>query len=238
MLLYYIRHGDPIYNPDSLTPQGQLQAAALAKRFGLYGLDKVYSSDSTRAKMTAEPTCRLLGLTPEELPWINEARAWENLCVFYEDGRRQYAFEDPDTRALFASHEVASLGYDWGTHPAFKDTPFPATLKAIQADTDAFLSSLGYDRDPDRHAYIPTRHNDQRVAVFAHQAMGLAFLSCVLDLPYPLFCTRFDMGHSGMTVIEFVPQNGVVIPRTLQLANDSHLYREGLPTNYQNRLRF
>ena len=41
-----------------------------------------------------------------------------------------------------------------------------------------------------------------------------------------------------MTVIEFREQDGVVIPRVLQLANDSHLYREGLPTKYQNRLYF
>ena len=31
MLLYIVRHGDPIYNPDSLTPKGHLQAKALAK---------------------------------------------------------------------------------------------------------------------------------------------------------------------------------------------------------------
>ena len=33
MLLFIVRHGDPIYNPDSLTPKGHLQAQALAKRF-------------------------------------------------------------------------------------------------------------------------------------------------------------------------------------------------------------
>ena len=32
MLLYIVRHGDPIYNPDSLTERGKLQAAALGKR--------------------------------------------------------------------------------------------------------------------------------------------------------------------------------------------------------------
>ena len=56
MILYYIRHGDPIYNPDSLTPKGQKQAEALAKRFGLYGLDRIFTSDSTRAVQTAKPT--------------------------------------------------------------------------------------------------------------------------------------------------------------------------------------
>ena len=47
MLLFYIRHGDPIYNPDSLTPLGHEQAKALAKRLLLCHVDKVYSSPST-----------------------------------------------------------------------------------------------------------------------------------------------------------------------------------------------
>ncbi len=238
MLFFYIRHGDPIYNPDSLTPRGHRQAQALAKRLSLYGLDEIYTSDSTRAKMTAQPTCEMLNITPTELPWTNENRPWERLCVFDERGVREYVFEDPATRALFASHEVASLGYDWGKHEAFVDTTYPDCIEEIRRDSDAFLETLGYRRDPERHAYIPVNHTDKRVALFAHQAFGLAFLSCVLDIPYPQFCTRFDMGHTGMTVIEFKPQDGIVIPRVLSLANDSHLYREGLPTRYQNRLYF
>jgi hypothetical protein len=47
------------------------------------------------------------------------------------------------------------------------------------------------------------------------------------------------MGHSGVTVIEFAPdEGGIVSPTVLTLSNDSHLYRDGLPTNYQNRIRF
>lgn len=41
MILYYIRHGDPIYVPDSLTPLGVEQANALAKRFQVLGLDEI-----------------------------------------------------------------------------------------------------------------------------------------------------------------------------------------------------
>ena len=41
MLLFIVRHGDPIYNPDSLTPKGHLQAQALAKRFAVNGLDEI-----------------------------------------------------------------------------------------------------------------------------------------------------------------------------------------------------
>ncbi|MBR5135350.1 MAG: histidine phosphatase family protein [Clostridia bacterium] len=236
MIFYYIRHGDPIYNPDSLTPRGQLQAEAVAKRFGVHGLDRVFSSDSNRAVMTAKPTCELLNLPLTQLPWCNENRPWERMCVFYEDGRREYVFEDPASRILFASDEFVRLGYDWGTHDTFKDTTIPACLEEIRRDSDEFFASLGYRRDPEKHAYIPENPTDERIALFAHQAFGMAFLSCVLDIPYPQFCTRFDMGHTGVTAIEFREQNGLVIPRVLQLSNDSHLYREGLPTRYQNRV--
>lgn len=62
MLLYIIRHGDPIYAPDSLTPKGHLQAAALAKRLAVHGLDKIFASPLVRAQQTAKPTLRAAGL--------------------------------------------------------------------------------------------------------------------------------------------------------------------------------
>mgnify|MGYP002514795605 CR=1 FL=1 len=60
MLFYYIRHGDPIYDPDSLTSLGERQAEAIAKRLAIYGLDRIYASSSNRAILTAKPTCELL----------------------------------------------------------------------------------------------------------------------------------------------------------------------------------
>ena len=62
MLLYIIRHGDPIYETDSLTERGRAQAEAVAKRLAASGIDRVFSSPMGRARQTAEPTCRLLGL--------------------------------------------------------------------------------------------------------------------------------------------------------------------------------
>lgn len=50
MLLYYIRHGDPIYNPDSLTGLGHKQSEALSKRLADSGIEAVYCSPSNRAR--------------------------------------------------------------------------------------------------------------------------------------------------------------------------------------------
>ena len=52
------------------------------------------------------------------------------------------------------------------------------------------------------------------------------------------FTTHFDMTHTGVTVIEFAENYGVLTPRVLSYDNDSHIYREGLPTRFQNKFYF
>ncbi len=49
MRLYLIRHADPDYENDKLTPAGELEAAALARRLAAYHLDAIYSSPMPRA---------------------------------------------------------------------------------------------------------------------------------------------------------------------------------------------
>ena len=79
MLLYIIRHGEPIYDPDTLTPLGKEQAEALGKRLSVHGFDKIYSSPNGRARETAEPTCKALGAKAEILPWASEDLLWRDL---------------------------------------------------------------------------------------------------------------------------------------------------------------
>jgi hypothetical protein len=43
-----------------------------------------------------------------------------------------------------------------------------------------------------------------------------------------------DIGLTGMTVIEFADRGGYAIPKVLTYSNDSHVYKEGLPTKYNN----
>lgn len=238
MLLFYLRHGDPIYDPDSLTPLGHRQAEALGRRLARYGLDRIYASSSTRAQLTAKPTCEMLKLDMNILDWTNEGYAWQQLATDVGDGRRKWAFQQDKYIEKFLSAEVRALGEDWPKHPAFAGTLLGEGIARIKRETYAFLAELGYVYDEEAGMYRTEGGNDERVALFAHQGFGLAFLSCVMGIPYPEFCTHFDMTHSGMTVIEFSPKPGLTAPRILQLSNDSHIYADGLPTNYNNELRF
>lgn len=239
MIFYYIRHGDPIYNPDSLTPLGIRQAEALSKRLALYGIDKIYSSTSNRAIMTAEPTCELLRKKPELLDFANEGHAWRELTFEKEDGNgKTWLFQNRRISELFNSKEIRDLGDRWYDYPEFKKYDYEKGINRIYTESDAFFESLGYEHIRYTGKYRVKRSNNQKVALFAHQGFGLAFLSCMLDIPYPMFCTHFDICHSGLTVIEFSENEGYSIPKILTLSSDSHLYREGLPTLYNHRLYF
>ena len=136
------------------------------------------------------------------------------------------------------SPEVRVMGREWYTHPAFADTRFEEGMRRIRRECDEFMLSLGYRHDYERAGYVVEQPSQERVALFAHHGFGVAFLSCLLDIPYPDMSVRFDIGHSSMTVINFEGSEGLIFPKVLQLSNDSHLWREGLPTKYHNKIYF
>jgi len=243
MLLYYIRHGDPIYNPDSLTPLGHAQAQAISRRLCTHGVDKIYSSSSNRAYLTAKPTADLLKKEITTLDWCHEDLAGRDFGMKYEDGRRFWCYFHPKTMELFVSDEIRALGKNWYEHPAFladcyQESNFKEGVLRVRKETDALLLSLGYRYVPERNGYLAERPNEERVALFAHEGFGMIFLSTVLGIPYPEFCTHFGLSHTGMCVIEFENHDGLIIPRMLQHSNDSHLYAERLPLKYGNRIYF
>ena len=239
MLLFLIRHGDPIYDPDSLTPLGEQQAEAVAKRLAAYGLDEIYVSTSNRAIMTARPTCELLGMEATRVEFANEGRTWEGLSIDRGDGsRRTWLFYDRRSVELFTTPEMRALGDRWYDHPEMKPFGFEKGLTRLYDETDEFLAGLGYEHIRYTGRYNPVAPSEKRVALFAHQGFGIGFLSCMLDIPYPAFCTHFDICHSGMTVINFRTWDGFAVPKVLTLSSDAHLYREGLPTLYNNEVTF
>lgn len=234
MLLYYIRHGDPIYNPDSLTPLGHKQAEALSKRFATHGFDEIYVSSSNRAILTAKPTCEILGKEATVLDWCNEHYAAKYFFVDNDNGGKSWVFHQQKYREKFASKEIVDLGDKWYEHPDFADKNFKEGIDNTKKAALDFLSQLGFTYDEQKGMYKSSEQGNKRIALFAHQGMGLLLLSIISLIPYPTFCTRFDITHTGVTVIEFPETDGYVLPKILTLSNDSHIYREGLETKYHN----
>ncbi len=237
MLLFYIRHGDPIYDPDSLTTLGMRQSEAIAKRLALYGIDEIYSSTSNRAVMTAIPTSRILKKDITKLDFCNEAHLWDFLTITDSKGKKRWCYQDDDTLKLFFSDEIYYLRNSWYEHPIFEKYNFKDGCENLKKSCDEFLLSLGFSKNGDG-TYKVIKPNDKRVALFAHEGFGMFFLSNLLNIPYPIFCSRFGLNHSGMTVINFDEKKEVTTPYLLTLSNDSHLYKEGITTKYNNEFLF
>lgn len=238
MLFFYLRHGDPIYDPDSLTYLGEKQAEALSKRLALYGIDKIYASTSNRALQTAQPTANILKKTITPLDFANEGHAWNDFTVKNDDGSVTWLFHSEKTKKLFAESSMFELGFDWYRHKELEQYDYKKGVDRIYDESDKFLLSLGYEHIRRTGKYKVIKSNSERVALFAHQGFGIAFLSCLLDIPYPIFANHFDICHTGMTVIDFRERGGFSIPKILTFSSDSHLYRDGICTNYNGEIKF
>lgn len=231
MLFYYVRHGDPVYDPDSLTPLGHRQAEAIGRRLAMHGVDRVFTSTSNRAILTAKPLCELLKLKSEALDFANESHAWREMTYDTSEGRR-WLFNHRETKYLSTLPEIRALDERWYEHPLFEKYNYKAGIERVQDALDEFFLSLGYEHIRGTGRYRTVRSNKERVAMFAHAGFGSLFFSCALDIPYLEFCARYDMCTTGLSVIDFQECGEWAIPTVLTFSNDSHIYKEGLPAAY------
>lgn len=237
MILFYIRHGDPIYNPDSLTPLGHRQAEATAKRLALFGIDEIYASTSTRAMQTAQPTAELTKLEIKPLEWMHESLALKEMLLPVNEKKTSWVWSHPKYSQLLASRSVKEMGSRWYEHPELREFHFENSLKRVGGELDSFLASLGYEHDREKGLYKITcegKEKEKRIALFAHEGAGKIFMSELLDIPFPYYAAHFEMKHSGITAILFDEGRGwdfggYARARVMTLSNDSHIYREGLP---------
>ena len=125
MIFFYVRHGDPIYNPDSLTPLGERQAEAVAKRLCMHGVNKIYASTSNRAILTGQPTADIMGKEIQQLDFCNEANVAKDFMIGeWPHPDQAWAWDHKDTRKLFFDPEVLALGHEWYKHPKLAEYNF------------------------------------------------------------------------------------------------------------------
>ena len=236
MLFYLIRHGDPDYSTDSLTPLGRRQAEAVARRLSVHGLDRIYSSPMGRAQQTAQPTAELLRLPIGIEDWSSEAHAWEELTEIDEKGKKRWVW-DCKTRLEASEKERPILTMNnWMEMPSVAGTTIKAGYDRIQAASDEFFARHGYVREGLNYRIV--KPSDERIALFAHAGFGHAFLGVLLGIPPQFLWSTFDMTHCGISIFHFANHSdGWTQPRCLSFSDTSFLYEARLPMKYNNHLK-
>lgn len=230
MYLYIIRHGDPDYTTDTLTPRGRLQAEAVGRRLAAAKIDRVFSSPMGRARQTAEPLCRIRGLEYEVLDWTHEIG--DERLTDYPDGRRRSITLVQNT--YLRENGGQDLGYDAAfMHPAIARSEMDKAIAYVTGNGKAFLERLGYKEE--NGVYRILRPNEEKVALFCHGAFSRAWLSVLLHIPVHMMWSNFGYTHTGVTILEFRNnENGVTDPHCLCYSDMSHLYGAGLDMRYDN----
>ena len=232
MLLYIVRHGDPIYETDTLTERGKLQAEAVGKRIYDSKINRIFSSPMGRAKETAEPACRLLGLEKNIEEWTHEVGD-ERLTPF-PDGKRKSISVIQNT--YYRENGNINLSYENSFEcDGINQSDMKSAVKFIEEHGNEFLERLGYKEE--NGVYRILRANEEKVALFCHSVFARAWLSVLLHIPLHIMWSSFSYTHTGVTVIEFKNnENGFTAPKCLCYSDMSHLYAENLDLIHDNRV--
>ncbi len=223
MRLYIIRHADPDYPNNTITPAGHKEAAALGKRMHRLGLDRIHTSPLGRAVHTAGYAAELLKIEPVVEDWTAEL----GHCQVTLDGWGQMCVWDCPGEVIRSTPPHPSAE-NWHTRELFSTALFRETFEKVCRDSDAFLARYGYERVEGR--YRVARPNRKKIAVFCHGGFGLFWLAHLLELPLPMVWSGFHLPPSSVTTILFDERSGEwATPRCIGLGDVSHLYEANLP---------
>lgn len=222
MKLYLVRHADPDYPNDSLTPAGHLEAAALAVRMEQLRPTHLFCSPLGRAQHTCRYTADRLQMNITTEPWTAEL---SDCRQDYQPGGNLCIWDCPGE--LIRAKAPLPTAENWHQMAEFANPLYRQRFAMVQRHSDAFFARFGYVREGGR--YRIAAPNQHRLAVFCHGGFGLWWLAHLLEIPLPLMFGGFWLAPSSVTTILFDERSTTwATPRCLGMADTSHLYAAGL----------
>ena len=217
MKLLIIRHGDPDYSIDSLTPTGWKEAELLADRISKLDVQAFYVSPLGRAKDTASLTLRRMGRTAEEMPWLRE---------FSPAG-------DPNQKGNKPMWDW--LPQDWTKEPQLyhPDTWYhQADYAAAGAEAEYHWVAQGLDDLRAKHGYVrqgnPYRAenpNEDTIVLFCHFGLECVLLGHLLGISPAVMWHGFCAAPTSVTTLTTEERReGIAYFRMSAFGDISHLY--------------
>ncbi len=212
MRFLFIRHGEPDYINDCLTPTGRLQAEAAAKRLADENISEIFASPLGRAQETASYTAKLLGQEITTLDFMREI-SWGGEGV-PNDGHIWILADRMLNEDNFDFYKA-----DWREHPYFKNNTVMSCYEKVAAGIDEFLKGQGYRHEGRR--FLCSQKNDTTIALFSHGGSGGVALSHILSLPFPYVLCVFPYTYTSVLSVDFPCEPGQYVHPRVELFNDA-----------------
>lgn len=229
MKLLIIRHGDPDYSIDSLTPTGWHEAELLSRRMEHLDVKAFYVSPLGRARDTAKVTLDKLGREAQVLPWLREFPVkivkpgedkpnivWDWLP---QDWVGHTPFYDKDR---------------WIDHPVFTGTGLPDAWRSVTDGLDELLAQHGYLRRD--NYYQAVRSNEDTIVFFCHFGLECVLLSHLLNISPMLLWHGTCAAPTSVTTLNTEERReGIAYFRMSAFGDTSHLYAAGEEPSFHAR---
>ena len=225
MRIIFVRHGDPDYGKDILTPLGHLQAEAAGERLANEKVAKIFSSPRGRAQQTAAHLADKLHYPKEDitiLPFMTEI-SWGAIEgeELYLKGHPWYCVD----RMIAEGKSI--IDGTWREDDLFKRNKATAICDQLGKDFDLFLTELGLQREGDYYRIGDMK--DETILIASHGGSSSAALSHIFNMPLPFILNFIHPEMTAITVVFFEGERGALISPRVEIFNDAR-HIEGIST--------
>lgn len=229
MRILIIRHGDPDYSIDSLTPKGWKEAELLSNRMAKEEINEIYCSPLGRARDTASLTLKKLDRNAETCSWLREF----DVPVILPDGSTKSNCWDLMPSQWTGIEEFYGRK-SWLETELMKSGPAKERYRQVADGIDGILAKHGYLREG--NIYRTSLGNRDTVVLFCHFGVSCVILSHLLGIsPVPLWQGFVAAPTSVTTLYTEEREKGIACFRCQSFGDLSHLYAADEPPAFAAR---
>ena len=246
MRILIIRHGDPDYERDGLTPNGKAEARLLARRMAAEKVDRIYVSPLGRARETAAPVLKELGLDADVRDWMEEfpvkmnINGVEELIRTYPDPslKEDGSFEDrivwDALPSAWKNEELWYREFGWKDSAQAAHSDMEACYERVCRGLDELLAENGYVRSG--RLYTTEKGNDDTIVLVCHFGVTCVMLSHLWGIdPMILWHGLVTLPTSVTEIYTEEREKGIVNFRATYIGDVSHLRENGRVPSFSAR---
>lgn len=213
MKLIIIRHGDPDYEKDSLTPTGWKEAELLSEKIACMNVKDYYVSPLGRARDTASFTLKKCRCTAKVLDWLRE-------FDFKIDEDRPVVWD------MLPSEWTCIPEYyskdNWYDVEKMKNADIKSGIEYVNNGLDEILEEHGYKRE--NNIYRAVSPNEDTIVMFCHFGVECIMLGHLLGIsPMVLWHGFIALPTSVTTLVTEERREGTAYFRLNGFGDVSHL---------------
>ncbi|MBR4888289.1 MAG: histidine phosphatase family protein [Clostridia bacterium] len=214
MRIIFVRHGHPNYQLDCLTPLGQKQAEAVAKRLHEEKIDVVCASTKGRAMETAAYIAEDHGLEVNGFDFMREI-SWGSVDdeSIFENGHPWRTVNDMIAKGK------SLLSPNWAQEEFFCRNKVVQYVQDVGDGLDAWLKTFGYEREGE--FFRVNTEKNQTVVMASHGGSSSAALSRLFSLPFPYVVHTINPTYTAITIVELSGAAGTLAAPRFELMNDA-----------------